>query len=52
MHQRSVVLSRYGVPGTAMGALVVLGPTSMAYSRVIPTVRYLSSLMGELVAQG
>ncbi len=52
MHRCSVVLSRYGVPGMAVGALAVLGPTRMAYSRIIPTVRYLSSLMGQLVAQG
>jgi heat-inducible transcriptional repressor len=52
MRRCSVVLSRYGVPGIAVGALAVLGPTRMAYSRIIPTVRYLSSLMGQLVAQG
>lgn len=52
MRRCSVVLSRYGVPGMAVGALAVLGPTRMAYSRIIPTVRYLSSLMGQLVTQG
>jgi heat-inducible transcriptional repressor len=52
MRRCSVVLTRYGVPGTAVGVLAVLGPTRMAYSRVIPTVRYLSLLMGDLVAQG
>jgi heat-inducible transcriptional repressor len=52
MHRCSVVVTRYGVPGMATGALAVLGPTRMAYSRIIPTVRYLSSLMGQLVAQG
>jgi heat-inducible transcriptional repressor len=51
MRRCSVVLTRYGTPGAAVGALAVLGPTRMAYSRVIPTVRYLSSLMGRLVAQ-
>ncbi|MGD0114576.1 MAG: hypothetical protein ABSC13_01035 [Dehalococcoidia bacterium] len=52
MRRCSVVLTRYGVPGTAVGVLAVLGPTRMAYSRVIPTVRYLSLLMGDLVARG
>ncbi len=47
MRRCSVVLTRYGVPGTAVGVLAVLGPTRMAYSRVIPTVRYLSLLMGD-----
>jgi heat-inducible transcriptional repressor len=51
MRRCSVVMSRYGMPGTAVGALAVLGPTRMAYSRIIPTIRYLSTLMGDLVAQ-
>jgi heat-inducible transcriptional repressor len=51
MRRCSVVLTRYGVPSAATGALAVLGPTRMRYSRVIPAVRYLSSLMGERVAR-
>jgi heat-inducible transcriptional repressor len=50
MRRCSVVITRYGIPGTATGALAVLGPTRMRYSRIIPTVRYLSSLMGDMVA--
>jgi heat-inducible transcriptional repressor len=52
MRRCSVVLTRFGVLGMTVGALAVLGPTRMAYSRIIPTMRYLSSLMGQLVAQG
>ncbi len=51
MRRCSVVLTRYGIPSTATGALVVVGPTRMRYWRVIPTLRYLSTLMGERVAQ-
>ncbi len=51
MRRCSVVLTRYGIPSTATGALAVVGPTRMRYWRVIPTLRYLSSLMGERVAQ-
>ena len=36
--------------GRPSGALAVLGPTRMRYSRVIPAVRYLSALMSERVA--
>ena len=50
MRRCSVVITSYGLPGGSMGALAVLGPTRMEYSRVIPTVRYLSSLMSQLVA--
>ncbi len=47
----SVVLARYGVPGHTTGALGVLGPIRMAYGRTISTVRFVSSLLSELVAE-
>jgi heat-inducible transcriptional repressor len=47
----SVVLSGYGAPGAAQGALAVLGPTRMHYPRTVSTVRYLADLMSELVEQ-
>lgn len=45
----SLVLSRYGVAGLATGALGVLGPTRMGYGRAISTVRFVASLLSELV---
>jgi heat-inducible transcriptional repressor len=45
----SMVLSRYGVPGFATGALGVLGPTRMAYGRTISAVRYVANLLSDLV---
>ena len=45
----SMVLARYGVPGLATGALGVLGPIRMAYGRNISTVRYVASLLSDLV---
>jgi heat-inducible transcriptional repressor len=47
----SMVLSRYGVPGLATGALGVLGPIRMSYSRTISTVRFVSSLLSGLVTE-
>ncbi|NLX09025.1 MAG: heat-inducible transcription repressor HrcA [Chloroflexi bacterium] len=44
----SMVLGRYGTPQTR-GALGVLGPTRMRYGRVISTVRYVASLMSDLL---
>jgi heat-inducible transcriptional repressor len=41
----SMVISRYGVPGQASGALGVIGPTHLNYGRAISTVRYVSGLM-------
>lgn len=51
MRDCSVVLARYGMPGEASGALGVLGPTRMPYERAVSRVRYVGSLMSELVAQ-
>ena len=47
----SMVLTRYGAPGFAIGALGVLGPTRMAYGRTISTVRYVAGLLSELVVE-
>ncbi len=50
MHEVSLVFAPYGEPDRALGLLGVLGPTRMPYPRAIPTVRYLSTLMNELLA--
>ncbi len=47
----SVVLARYGQAGGPTGVVAVLGPTRMRYSRTIPTVRYLASLLGDMTSQ-
>ena len=51
MRECSIVVARYGQDGGPSGVVAVLGPTRMRYSRTIPTVRFLSSLLGDLVAQ-
>ena len=47
----SMVLTRYGAPGFATGALGVLGPTRMAYGRTISAVRYVAGLLSDLVIE-
>jgi heat-inducible transcriptional repressor len=47
----SVVLSRYGVPGVATGALGVLGPTRMPYAHTISTVQFVAGLLSDLVGE-
>ena len=49
LRQCSLVIARYGVPGMATGALGVLGPMRMAYSKTIPTVRFVAALLSDLV---
>jgi heat-inducible transcriptional repressor len=45
----SVILSGYGLPGEATGVLGVLGPMRMPYGRTIPAVRYVASVMSDLL---
>ncbi|MFH2103377.1 MAG: heat-inducible transcriptional repressor HrcA [Chloroflexota bacterium] len=51
LKQCSVVMARYGIPGVASGALGVFGPMRMAYSRTIPTVRFMADLLSGLVSE-
>lgn len=47
----SLVLSRYGVDDDTTGVLGVLGPLRMPYGRTISAVRYVSTLMSELLRE-
>ena len=49
MREVSLVLAPYGEPGRAVGVVGVLGPTRMAYQQAIGTVRFVSTLINELV---
>jgi len=51
IHDYSVVISHYGPPDEAIGTVGVIGPVRMPYARTITTVDYLSSVLGELVAE-
>ena len=51
MRECSVVLAGYGVPDEVGGALAVLGPTRMPYDRAVSRVRFIGSLMSDLIWQ-
>jgi heat-inducible transcriptional repressor len=51
MRECSVVTTQYGIPSEVSGALGVIGPTRMPYGRAISAVRYMGSLMSDLVAE-
>jgi heat-inducible transcriptional repressor len=46
----TMILSRYGVPGQASGAVGVLGPTHINYGRAISAVNYVSGVMTNMLA--
>jgi heat-inducible transcriptional repressor len=45
----SVVICQYGIPGEATGAVGVVGPTRMQYTKAIAGVKLMSSLMSHMV---
>jgi len=47
----SLVIGQYGLPHEARGNIMVVGPTRMAYPRVISTVSYLSLVLSGLVGE-
>jgi heat-inducible transcriptional repressor len=51
LHPFSMVVCRYGIPGGSLGSISAIGPTRMEYARTIAGVRFVSSLMTELIAQ-
>ena len=51
LHDLSLVFSQYGVPDQVQGAVGIIGPKRMDYSRAISTVNYISGLLSELVAR-
>ena len=50
MREVSLVFAPYGGADRALGLRGVLGPTRMAYPRAIPTVRFVSSVLNDLMA--
>lgn len=49
MKDFSMIFSNYGIPGKFAGALGVLGPMRMPYTRAIPTVRYIAGILSEIL---
>ncbi|MBU0491741.1 MAG: heat-inducible transcriptional repressor HrcA [Chloroflexi bacterium] len=49
MRDYSMVLSSYGVEGSAIGVLGVMGPTRMRYGRAISAVRCIAGIMNTLL---
>jgi heat-inducible transcriptional repressor len=49
VNQLSMVLSRYGQPGQLSGAIGLVGPTHINYGRAISAVRYVSTMMTNML---
>ncbi|MBI2856511.1 MAG: heat-inducible transcription repressor HrcA [Chloroflexi bacterium] len=51
LHPFSMVVCQYGLPGGGAGSISAIGPTRMEYPRTIAGVKFISSIMTELLAQ-
>ena len=51
VHDYSVVISRYGLKGEAIGTIGVIGPTRMPYARTMATVSYVASVLSGLAGR-
>ena len=49
LHSFSIIFCQYGLPTEATGVVGIMGPTRMQYASAISSVRYLSSVMSEMV---
>ncbi len=51
LQDSSVIVSRYAVGGRDAGAIAVIGPTRMNYSRIISNMEYLSGSVGRMLTE-
>ena len=51
LENSSMIVSRYNVNGNDSGVLGVIGSTRMDYAALVPSVKYLTNLVGELIAR-
>jgi heat-inducible transcriptional repressor len=51
LENSSVIMAHYNIDGDNRGSIGIIGPTRIDYASLIPSVRYLTDLVGELLTQ-
>lgn len=51
LENSSVIIAKYSVNGDDSGTIGLIGPTRMDYENIIPSVKYLTNLVGRLITQ-
>lgn len=49
LENSSIIISRYSIQGHDGGAIGIIGPTRIDYKRMIPRLKYISELIGDLL---
>lgn len=51
LENSSLIFSRYDIGGRDSGTLGIVGPTNVDYARLIPSLKYLTSVVGKLLTE-
>ena len=51
LENSSVIVAKYAVNGKDSGTIGLIGPTRMDYESIIPSVKYLTDLVGRMITQ-
>ncbi len=51
LENSSVIVAKYSVGGRDSGTIGLIGPTRMDYESIIPSVKYLTNLVGRMITQ-
>jgi len=50
LENSSVIISKYKIGDNASGAIGIIGPTRMNYSKLIPSIKYLTDIVSKLLS--
>ncbi len=50
LENSSVIISRYRIGNNATGAIGIIGPTRMNYSKLVPSIKYLTDIISKVLS--
>ena len=51
LENSSVIVAKYSVGGSDSGTIGLIGPTRMDYENIIPSIKYLTDIVGRMITQ-
>ena len=51
MENSSMILSQYNIGGKSVGNIGVIGPLRINYAQIVPSIEYLTSIVGNLLSE-
>ena len=51
LENSSMIISKYRIGENATGAIGIIGPTRMNYSKIIPSIKYLTDIVSKLLSE-